>query len=441
MSFRNRLTFVAAGSVAVALVIASIVVYATVASNLRSQVDDSLRRQVLSLAAAPSGSAPQVGPDAVGDGQVVGADGTIAPVRPDSLTLPFIADAKQVAAGKRGPFLRDVRVGYRHLRMLVVPLGNGRAAQVALPLDRVDDVLKRLFVVLLVVTVAGIFIAVVAGQFVAQAALGPVQRLRTATREVTLSTRAGARIPVEGNDELADLASSFNEMLAALERSIHSQQSLVADASHELRTPITTLRTNVEFLLREPGMAAYVPLLSEVRQELEDLGALVTDLAELARDEPSPEQSGDVSVDELVGAVVARAKRRAPGIQFVTEVQPLVVSGAAERLERALANIVDNAVKWSPEGGTIEVTVAAGEVVVRDQGPGIDPRDLPQIFDRFYRSDDARGLPGSGLGLAIVRQVADSHGGSVVAERAPGGGTRIRLRLPEVDGVGAGAGG
>lgn len=432
MSFRNRLTFVAAGSVAVALVIASVVVYTAVASNLRSQVDDSLRRQVLSLAAAPVGTAPATGNEAVGDGQVVGADGKVTPVRADSLTLPFSADARLVAQGKKGSFLRDIRVGHRHLRMLVVPFADGRAAQLALPLDRVDDVLRRLAVVLLVMIVAGVAIAVIAGRFVASAALRPVQRLRTATREVARSRRAGARIPVEGNDELADLASSFNDMLSALERSIRSQQALVADASHELRTPITTLRTNVEFLLREPGLAGYVPLLTEVRQELEDLGVLVTDLVELARDEQSSEQSGEVRLDEIVAAVVTRARRRAPTLEFVTDVQPLVVNGSPERLERAVANIVDNAVKWSPEGGVIEVTVAAGEVVVRDHGPGIEAGDLPHIFDRFYRSDDARGLPGSGLGLSIVRQVADSHGGSIVAERAPGGGTRVRLRLPGV---------
>jgi two-component system sensor histidine kinase MprB len=418
--------------VAVALVIASIVVYTAVASNLRSQVDDSLRRQVLSLAAAPNGNAPATGKDAVGDGQIVGADGKVAPVRPDSLTLPFIADARRVAQQNKGAFLRDIRVGDLHLRMLVVPLGDGRAAQVALPLDRVDDVIHRLVVVLFVMIVAGVAIAVIAGRFVASAALRPVQRLRTATGEVARSRRAGARIPVEGNDELADLASSFNEMLAALELSILSQQALVADASHELRTPITTLRTNVEFLLREPGLAGYVPLLTELRQELEDLGALVTDLVELARDEQAAEQSGDVRLDEIVAVVVTRAKRRAPALKFVTDAEPLVVSGSAERLERAIANIIDNAVKWSPDGGAVEVTVAAGEVVVRDHGPGIDSGDLPHIFDRFYRSGDARGLPGSGLGLAIVRQVADSHGGSVVAERAPGGGTRVRLRLPEV---------
>lgn len=431
MSFRNRLTIVAAGSVAVALVIASVVVYTAVASSLRSQVDDSLRRQVLSLAAAPNGNAPSTGSDAVGDGQIVGADGTVTPVRPDSLTLPFIAEARRVAQQNKGSFLRDIRVGDLHLRMLVVALGDGRAAQVALPLDRVDDVIHRLVVVLLVMIGAGVAIAVIAGRFVASAALRPVQRLRTATGEVARTRRAGARIPVEGNDELADLASSFNEMLAALETSIRSQQALVADASHELRTPITTLRTNVEFLLREPGLAEYVPLLSELRQELEDLGALVTDLVELARDEQSAEQSSDVRVDEIVAVVVTRARRRAPAVDFVTDVQPLVVTGSAERLERAIANIVDNAVKWSRDGGAVKVTVAAGEVVVRDHGPGIDSSDLPHIFDRFYRSDDARGLPGSGLGLAIVKQVADSHGGSVVAEHAPGGGTRIRLRLPE----------
>jgi two-component system sensor histidine kinase MprB len=434
VSFRNRLTLVAAGSVAVALVVASLIVYAVVASNLRSQIDDSLRRQVLSVAGAqsqaPAGT-PGLG-EPTGDGQIVSSAGGVVPVRADSLTLPFISDAAKVAAGTRGSFLRDINVAGRHLRMLVAPLGGGRAAQLALPLDRVDDVLDTLRILLVIVTVAGIAVAVVAGRYVAAAALRPVQRLRAAARDVALSNRTGERIGVEGTDELADLASNFNDMLAALERSLRAQQALVADASHELRTPLTTIRTNTEFLLGEPALADYVPLLTELQQELEDLGALVTDLVELARDEAPGEPSGDVRVDELVSAVAARAARRSPSIRFIVDVHPLVIAGSPERLERAVANLIDNAVKWSPDGGPVEITVESGEVVVRDHGPGIDAADLPHVFDRFYRSERARGMPGSGLGLAIVRQVAEFHGGSVVAERAQDGGTRIRLRLPGV---------
>jgi two-component system sensor histidine kinase MprB len=275
---------------------------------------------------------------------------------------------------------------------------------------------------------------------VASAALGPVVRLRGAAREVASGAgRAagaappGSRIPVEGNDELADLAISFNEMVAALERSLAAQRALVADASHELRTPLTSLRANVEFLLREPGMEAHAPLLGELRDEIEDLGTLVTDLVELARQEGDDEEGVDVRLDELTATVVARAARRAPALEFVTDLEPVTVPGRPSRLERAVTNIVDNAVKWSPPGGTVEVSVAGGEVVVRDHGPGIAAADVPHVFDRFYRSGEAHHLPGSGLGLAIVRQVVEAHGGTVSAEQAPGGGTRLRLWLPATD--------
>ena len=205
----------------------------------------------------------------------------------------------------------------------------------------------------------------------------------------------------------------------------------MADASHELRTPLTSLRANVEFLLREPGLEAHTPLLTELRDETEDLGSLVSDLIELARHEGDEEPGVEVRLDELTATAVARAQRRAPGIDFVTELQAVTVTGRAGRIDRAITNVIDNAVKWSPPGATVEVSVASGEVVVRDHGPGIAAADLPHVFNRFYRSGDAHKLPGSGLGLAIVRQVVDTHGGTVSAERPPDGGTRLRLWFPE----------
>ncbi len=426
MSFRNRLTLVATGAVAATLLMASIIIYVAVAASTRSQVDDGLRRQMLLLSGPTSGSA-----DIQGDGQLVTADGQVTPLRPDSLTLPFVADARAAAAGRKGITFRDVHVVGSHLRVLVGPVGPGRAVELSAPLDRVDQLLHRLLVVLIIVTTAGVVVAGVAGRVVAQAALAPVLRLRAAARSVAAARRPGTRVPVEGDDELADLATSFNDMVAALERSLAAQRTLVADASHELRTPLTSLRTNVEFLLREPGMEHHAPLLAELRDEAEDLGLLVSDLIELARHEGDGEAGVDVRLDELTATAVARAQRRAPALHFVTDLQAVTVTGVAGRLDRAITNVIDNAVKWSPPGGSIEISLAGGELVVRDHGPGIAAADLPQVFDRFYRSGDAHRLPGSGLGLAIVRQVADAHGGTVSAERAPDGGTRIRLWFPE----------
>ena len=209
----------------------------------------------------------------------------------------------------------------------------------------------------------------------------------------------------------------------------------MADASHELRTPLTSLRTNLEVLARGEGLSAAERehLLSDVVAELEDMSVLVGDLTELARGSSVDETPEDVRLDEIAERAVERARRRAPELEFRADLQPTIVRGAAARLDRAIGNLLDNAAKFSPAGGLVEMTVADGTVVVRDHGSGIPAEDLPFVFDRFYRSTAGRSLPGSGLGLAIVRQVAESHGGSVTAENAEDGGARFTLRLPAVD--------
>jgi two-component system sensor histidine kinase MprB len=220
-------------------------------------------------------------------------------------------------------------------------------------------------------------------------------------------------------------------MLAALEDSARSQRRFVADASHELRTPLTSLRTNIEVLARADDMPAdeRERLLADVVEQLAEMSELVAELVALDRAQEDPDAREDVRLDLLAAEAVERARRNRPGVTFTTALEPSVVTGMPGSLERAIDNLLDNAAKWSPDGGEVEVSVRAGEVAVRDHGPGIDEQDLPYVFDRFYRAPSARGLAGSGLGLAIVRQVAESHGGEVTAERADGGGTLVRLRL------------
>jgi len=213
------------------------------------------------------------------------------------------------------------------------------------------------------------------------------------------------------------------------------QRQLVADAGHELRTPLTSLRTNIEVLARQDDMPALDRecLLADAVAQLEELTVLVGDLVELAREDPAPAQDDltDVRLDDVVERAVERARLHAPELEIrIRENTPAVAIGNRALLERAVANILDNACKWSPPGGTIDVALAGGELSVRDHGPGIDPEDLPNVFDRFYRAPTARSMPGSGLGLAIVRNAALAHGGSVTAQPAPGGGTVIRLLLP-----------
>lgn len=220
--------------------------------------------------------------------------------------------------------------------------------------------------------------------------------------------------------------------MAALDSSLHAQRRLVADASHELRTPLTSLRTNIEVLREPDGLTAVQrrELLDDVSTQLDELGGLVGDLMEIARGEDRRLEPQDVRLDELVGEVVERRRRYSRDLRFETRLEPTVVEGAPERLERAVANLLDNAAKFSPPGSVVEVALEGGALSVRDHGPGIDPVDLPHVFDRFYRSAAARAVPGSGLGLAIVRQTAEAHGGSIRADPADGSGTVFTLRLP-----------
>jgi two-component system sensor histidine kinase MprB len=217
---------------------------------------------------------------------------------------------------------------------------------------------------------------------------------------------------------------------------VHSQRQLVADASHELRTPVTSLRTNIEVLLSEGGELTGEDrqrLLEDVRAETEELTALIADVIELARGDEPLSDADDVRLDAVVAEAVARARRRRPHTTFEAQLEPTLVEGLSERLGRAVDNLLDNAAKHAPEGTVVEVVLRGGELTVRDHGPGIPAEDRPHVFDRFYRGSSARGRPGSGLGLAIVRQVAETHGGSITIEQAPGGGALFRLTLEAVD--------
>jgi two-component system sensor histidine kinase MprB len=458
MTFTRRLTLVAAAAVAVIAVLGSVLTYVLVRGELRGEVDRSLRgsgraTQRLSTNLPPPGvgilRVPVPGPPfpvpPVRPGepnlflQIVAPNGTITRVRTGGATLPVSQRVRDVAAGRSGAFLYDARVRGEHLRVYVTRAATRRAVMLGRSLSEVDRTLRRLRLILALVALGGVGLAVVLGRIVARTAVAPVQRLTEATEHVAATRDLGRRIAVEGDDELSRLARSFNAMLDSLDRSTRAleastsaQRQLVADASHELRTPVTTLRTNLEVLRsRELPAAQRERLLEEIEGQIDELTVLMTDLIDLARGDEREPDAEEVRLDTLVAEAVERARRHAPGVDFETQLAPSVVAAVPDRLDRAVSNLLDNAVKWSPDGGPVEVRVADGEVSVRDHGPGITPADLPHVFDRFYRGGDARGRPGSGLGLAIVRQVAEAHGGSVAAEPASGGGTRLRLRLAD----------
>jgi two-component system sensor histidine kinase MprB len=233
-------------------------------------------------------------------------------------------------------------------------------------------------------------------------------------------------------------------MLAALGASRERQRQLVADAGHELRTPLTSLRTNIDLLAQADRSGGLDPnarqeLLADVRAQIEELTLLIQDLVQLARDEPIERTPEPVDLADVVDHAVQRVRRRAGSVTFDVEVEPWPVMGEPQSLDRAVVNLLDNAVKWSPADGVVTVRLVDGVLDVADQGTGIAGQDLPHVFERFYRASDARRLPGSGLGLAIVQQTAQRHGGSVSAGRTPQGGAIFRLSLPPADPSSSGA--
>jgi len=386
-------------------------------------------------------------PDQVrGYTQVVAAGGRVLARSEPNVTIPV--DQRTLALARNGgpPFFRDVYLDGVHFRVLAESYGPKRAAELALPLGEVDSLLSRLRLILVLIIVGGIALAALLGRLVAGAAVQPLKHLTQTTEHVALTRDLSGRIASAGEDEIGRLASSFNAMLDALEQSmgaldasVHAQRQLVADASHELRTPVTSIRTNIEILQqqgRQMDPEDHSRLLGEIVEQIEDLTHLVNDLIELARGEGTHGETEDVRLDLLVEEVVARARRSAAANLLRMDLEPTILPALPARLERAVSNLIDNAVKYSPPGEAVEIVLRPDELSVRDHGPGISEQDLPHVFDRFYRGAEARGRPGSGLGLAIVRQVAIQLGGTVTAEAAPGGGTLMRLRLAGAESAG-----
>jgi two-component system sensor histidine kinase MprB len=383
-------------------------------------------------------------PDQVrGYQQVVDAGGKVLARSDPTVTLPVDARSRLLAERGGEPFYRNVSVGGVHMRVLAEPFGRNRAAEIALPLTETDSLLGRLRLILALVLVGGIALAALLGRLVAGAAVQPLKRLTQTAEHVTRTQDLSERIAPISEDEIGRLAGSFNAMLDALERSmaaldasVGSQRQLVADASHELRTPVTSVRTNIELLQQlGPRMSPeeHRRVLDEVVAQLEDLTRLVNDLIDLSRGEEPSSEVEDVRLDLLIEEVAQKVGARAT---IRMDLEPAIVVGVPARLERAVSNLLDNAVKYSPPESPVDVALHGKELTVRDRGPGIAPEDLPHVFDRFYRGADARRLPGSGLGLAIVRQVAEQLGGAVSVETPAGGGTVVRLRLPGIEPVG-----
>jgi two-component system, OmpR family, sensor histidine kinase MprB len=425
MSLRVRLTLVAASVVAIVVAAASMTTYFVMRHELYSQVDSTISDHAGRIQQDPGFALRGFGPFNGDATTIVSTTGQHAG------QLPIDARVRNVAAGKSDGFYRDTTIQGYSYREIVVPVAGLGAVVVGRNIDYVHHDLNRLRLILILVSLGGVLVAALAGALVSRATLAPVRRLTGAAERIAETGDPSERVPEGGRGELARLGTSFNTMLAALEDAIETQRRFVADASHELRTPLTSLQTNIEVLKQQERLdpAARQRLFDDLQREAHEMRDLIGGLLELARGDDSRLAKTTFRFDELVESVVERARSRFPDLTFEATVEPTTLTGSSDRLERAVWNLLENAGKWSAPGSSVDVTLSGGELRVRDHGPGIAAEDREHVFDRFYRSAAARSLPGSGLGLAIVREVAEAHGGTVVAEDAPGGGAILTLRL------------
>ena len=455
MPLRRRLSIIAASSVAIAVVIVTAVAYLLVRDQLLTQVDGALQAQAQAVQSgdvrALAGPLPGLPASRGGSAQyfqIVQTNGRVVH-NGGELQLPVSSSAVAIARGQARSQLTNVHVSGAHLRQItfaltIPPQEPGGApisvaVELARPLNGVDGILSNLRLVLLLVALAGVALAALLGRLAAGRVIRPLSEVASAAQHIGETDDLSQRLRVHADDEVGQLAMRFNAMLdrletsrTALDESVRAQRQLVADASHELRTPVTSLRTNIEVLLMDAQLDTEDRrrLLSDVVEQSEELTALVSDLIELARGDQPGFSTEDVRLDRVAAECVARARRNTPGIPVRAELLPVTIDGVPARLARAINNLLDNAARHSPDGGSVEITVDAVGVTVRDHGPGVVPADLPYVFDRFFRGANSRGRQGSGLGLAIVRQVTEQHGGTASVANAPDGGAVFTLRLP-----------
>ncbi|UWE13118.1 sensor histidine kinase [Actinacidiphila bryophytorum] len=454
LALRSRLTLLTAVAVAVAVAAVALASWFITRDQLVAQLDSTLRSQISEQRAgyidsilsscqtdAPSSSNLPPGLTSV---QVVRSDGTRCVGAGAAAVKVQKADIA-VAAGQSESATHNAKTDAgQTVRVLTMPLvkvgpnfstRTNLALSVSRPLNEIDRTLGRLAWLLLAVAGVGVLGATSAGLWIARTGLRPVDQLTGTVEHIARTEDLNVRIPVEGEDEIARLGKSFNAMTSALASSRDRQQQLIADAGHELRTPLTSLRTNIELLERSEATGRAIPaddrraLLASVKAQMTELAALIGDLQELSRPDAGPTLKV-VPLHEITGTALERARLRGPDLTITADVAPWFVRGEAAALERAIVNLLDNAVKFSPPGGRIDVRLQGGRLSVRDHGPGIPAEELPHVFERFWRSPSARSLPGSGLGLSIVARTVQQSGGTIGLTPAPGGGTEAALYLP-----------
>ncbi|MBV1856346.1 sensor histidine kinase [Catellatospora tritici] len=441
MKLRDRLAIAGGAVAAGAVVLVAVVLYPAVEANLRRHIDDSLivaagqapdvakaiKAKYQDSSAEPDFPAVPLG---IGSTQLQIIPGPVQ-VGPSTQFVELTARDVAVADGTAAAYFRDAVYNGVTYRVYTAPFPGSQRALVrtAIPESDPAPTLRDLLWLLAGSTVAAGLLAALAARLAARRVLRPVHQLTETVELIRATGDLAIAIPADSRDEIGRLGSAFAAMTAALDESVGAQRRLVADASHELRTPLTSLTVNLELLAENLADPQAPVLAAEALDQAIELKALVNDLVDLARYGQAPFHTEDVRLDLVAQRVAARAARRAPQLHFDLACVPTLVHGDPDALERAVANLVDNAVKWSPPSGRIRVEVQAGILDVADSGPGIPDDDLEFVFDRFYRSPTARAHPGSGLGLAIVRQVAEAHGGTAQALPCRSGAL-LRLVLP-----------
>ncbi|MFD4762677.1 sensor histidine kinase [Streptomyces sp. NPDC058439] len=454
LPLRTRLALLVAVAVAVAVAAVAAACWFVTRVQLEQQMDASLRSSKVdniylrTLYNYCQGTSPLPPPPFTGyTVQLIDSQGTVC-IAPKAVAMHVSPADIAVAEGRQRDALHSAKNAdgekmrvYTYAPVQIIPVPGGTtgsiAVSIARPMSEIDDPLSTLAWVLLAVSGIGVGGAGAAGLWVARTGLRPVDELTEAVEHVARTEDLTVRIPVEGEDEIARLSRSFNSMTASLASSRDRQAQLIADAGHELRTPLTSLRTNIELLARSDDTGRAIPpddrraLMNSVKAQMTELASLIGDLQELARpDAANPGPLQVIALHDIADTALERARLRGPELTIRADLTPWYVRAEPAALERAVVNVLDNAVKFSPPHGTIEVALRNGELAVRDHGPGIPAEELPHVFERFWRSPSARQLPGSGLGLSIVARTVQQAGGTVTLRPAAGNGTEALIRLP-----------
>lgn len=457
MSLRLRLLLIVAVTFGLVVIGSAFAAHLSVNRQLRSATDQFLAQRAARFTHAPSGALPAdpresfdgtpgpnpgdrvalADPDALT--QILSANGSVTSSIQGQPALPVDAHDLTLAGSGGSPRFRDATVGHTSYRILTVALPQGGAVEIARSINSDNELLATIDLRLLLIALAGTALAASLAWFIARRTVRPIEQLTEATAYVAQTQDLTNQIPIERRDEIGRLAASFNTMLVALHDMIgalnssrEQQKHLVMDASHELRTPLTAIRTNIEVLARSHSIsdADRSELLAETDAELKELSDLVGELVELATDTRAEEPVEHVDLGEMAEQVVARYQRRS-GRQITLELaEPSEIDARPNMIDRAVSNLIDNALKFSPTDTPVDVVVDRNRIEVRDHGPGISTQERERVFDRFYRTDSARSRPGSGLGLAIVKEIATLHNGTITITERPGGGINATFELP-----------